>query len=177
MGMLGSQEVKRGSNLAEKQEEKSTPTASLRLVTPEAKDPLDEIKDGKPVRRHVKDTACAFALVLILIAGVSAWRGGTLAMSASLIITALVVLAIGYLATRLFVPVWRSWMAFAGALNIVVTFTILSIMWFLVFIPIGIALRLLGKAVMNIKFREQIVTYWEERKPDSSNFNLLERQY
>ena len=163
--------------MAEKLEGAGQRVTNLRIVASAPSNPLNELRFGKTVRQHVRETGCVFAIVLLGIAGYIALKAGSLANIAACFVAALVVLAVAYGAPRAFLPVWRSWMTLAELLGHVVTFVILSVMWFGVFLPVAFALRLVGKKVMNMKFREQIATYWEDRKPELSDFKLLERQF
>jgi len=149
--------------------------AELTPVTGENK--LDRMLFKKPVRQHIKEFACIIAIVLLLIGGYLALKGATLATTLSLVSAALVLLFFGYIFPKVLHPVWDSWMLMAHYLGIAVTALILSLTWVLLVIPTAMVLRVIRIKVMDMSFRSKAKTYWEDRKPESNDFKLLERQF
>lgn len=56
-------------------------------------------------------------------------------------------------------PVYRRWMAIGHVLGWINTRIILGIMFYLLFLPVGLAMRLLGKDPMARSIDESIATY------------------
>lgn len=144
---------------------------------PSLADPLDEVWMRKTIRRHVQEFALVFAIILFLIAGYGALKSWSLATQCSLITSGIGLAALGHYFPRSLHKVWRSWMTVGEYLGVVVTALILVAVWILMFIPFAIALRIIGKRVMNTAFREPISSYWEARAETVNDFKLLERQY
>lgn len=66
--------------------------------------------------------------------------------------------------------VYRAWMGFAFAMGWVVSRVILSLMFFLIIFPIGLAARLMGKEFIDLDMRKKKDTYWI-KKADTSKIN------
>jgi hypothetical protein len=177
--------VVRGGNVAEKFDvaEKAHLGSNkiIRLVS-KTPDPLNDIQHGRTIRQHLREFACVLSLVAMAIAGYTVYRrimfqDGSLAnIGAMYVLTGFFLIA-GYLTPRLFRPVWESWIKLGEVLGSIVTVAILSVVWFSLFIPFGLTLRLIGRSVMDLTFREGVATYWVDRGSKPADFSLLERQY
>lgn len=143
----------------------------------EEKDFLDERWMGKPLRLHVKEFACVFAIIMCAIASYFALKHHDLSAALSILAAALVLVALGYKAPKVLHPFWKAWMTFAMFLGSVVTFVILSVGWVLVVSPFAIGSKLAGKRGMDLSFDPKALTYWEPRDKKLDDFKLLERQY
>jgi len=72
-------------------------------------------------------------------------------------------------------PVYKVWMTFGGVLGFINTRIILGILFFLVFLPFGIALKLFGKDPMSRKLDDNAASYRvESERRDPSH---LEKPY
>ena len=73
----------------------------------------------------------------------------------------------------LLAPLNRAWMKLAQVLNRIVSPLVLGLMFFGVFTPVGLLMRLFGRDAMKRQFDRDARTYWENRSPpgpDSSSF-------
>lgn len=138
---------------------------------------LDELWVRKPIRRHVAEFSVVIAIVMLLIAFVMAYKDRSLATVAALFTTSLILVALGYRAPALLHPVWKSWMALATGLGIVMTTLILSIGWTLMVVPVALIMKAVSKRVMDLSFDRSVESYWEGRDAKLDDFKLLERQY
>lgn len=145
------------------------------LSKPIVIDPLDEVTYRKTARQHVREFACVMATFFLVIAGIKLFIGKPSAYY--WIALAVPFVGLGYLAPRVLLPIWRGWMKFAVGLSVVMTTIILSIAWLVMFIPVGILFKLIGKRVMDTRFGAPVETYWEVRNPKHNDFKLLERQF
>lgn len=64
---------------------------------------------------------------------------------------------------RFLKAIYRAWMKFAHALGLVNTRIILSIVYFLIFTPLALIFRLIGKDAMERRF-EAVDSYWQKRE-------------
>ena len=140
-------------------------------------DPLKQVLHRKTVRQHIHEFAASFALILALIAVYVLYVHNSLVNCGALVATGAALLALGYLAPRTLRHVWECWMKLVEGLGLVMTTLLLSIVWFLMFIPMSALLRLLGKKMMNMNFRQPCTSYWTDKDEADSDFKLLERQY
>lgn len=147
------------------------------VVRKAVRDELDELHYRKPLRRHVNEFACVMGIALLLFAGIAIRKGAALSTPASLIVTTLIVLLVGYRAPKVLLPVWRSWMALATGIGVVVSTLVISIAWIVMMVPLALFLKAIGKHVVDMTYRAPVTSYWEARDPKLDDFKLLERQY
>ena len=82
-----------------------------------------------------------------------------------------------FLAPLALKPVYIAWMRFAYVLGWVNTRLILAIMFYLIFTPIGLALKLLRKDLLERKKGEGGLSYWKEKEARVFNPADYERQF
>ena len=138
---------------------------------------LDELWYRKPVRQHVKEFAALFSIIFLVIAGAQIYFGKPSVWPMFLISAAIIFTFLGYKAPFLLRPVWSGWMKFAHVLGIVMTTLILFLAWAIVLLPIAYLLRFIRIKVMDMDFKTNVSTYWEEREDKHNDFKLLERQF
>ena len=63
-------------------------------------------------------------------------------------------------------PLQRFWMALAILLGAIVSYIILSVIFFLVVTPIGLLAKLGNKDWLNLKNRNSMVSYWTKRQEE-----------
>ena len=116
-----------------------------------------------------------FVAVFALVGSYVWWRGGSLhpwwfGLSASTLLVTLV-------APGLLAPLNRAWMRLASILNTIVSPIVLGIMFFGVFAPIGIVMRLAGRDAMRRRLDPGARTYWQERDPPGPDPSGLPNQF
>jgi Saxitoxin biosynthesis operon protein SxtJ len=89
-------------------------------------------------------------------------------------IIALTFFAISGVAPFLLKPVYRIWMLFSTMLGWVNTRFILTVIFYLLFTPIGLIIRLFGIDLLDRKIDKQKASYWMVLGRDASNY---ERQF
>lgn len=90
---------------------------------------------------------------------------------------ALAFLGIALIAPALLGPLNRLWLKFGALLHTITSPIILGIMFFLVILPIGLIMRLLGKDFLRLKFDNSASSYWIRREPPGPEKNSLNRQF
>ncbi len=138
---------------------------------------LDKESYGKTTRQHVREFAAIFAILLCLIAGIKLWNNSVTMTPYYCIAAAILLISLGYGAPSLLVPIWKGWMKFASLLGNFMSTIIVSICWVLMFVPIGLIFKLIGKHVMDLRYNVPVQSYWELRDNKLNDFKLLERQY
>ena len=116
---------------------------------------MDDIKVGSN-----KSFGIVFFVVFLLISlyplinneGIRIW---------SLVIS-LIFLVLGILNSNLLSPLNKIWFKFGIFIGKIISPIIMGIIFFLVVTPIGIIMRLLGKDVLNLKFKDY-KSYWIEK--------------
>lgn len=69
---------------------------------------------------------------------------------------------------------WNGWLRFARALGTINTFLILSVIYWVFVVPIGLTLRLLGKEPLGLR-RGSEATRWQPKRP--VRLDALDRQF
>ncbi len=104
------------------------------------------------------------ALILLGIA-VNLWRKSGPSWPHAILLPGIVVLIVLTASRRdLLKRFYTRWMQVAQAIGTVVTGIILSLVFYVVFAPVGIALRLFGKDLLDREFEDKKRSYWLERK-------------
>lgn len=86
-------------------------------------------------------------------------------------------LGISLVAPALLGPLNRLWLKFGALLHSITSPIILGIMFFLVILPIGLIMRLLGKDFLRLRFDNSASSYWIRREPPGPEKNSLNRQF
>ena len=111
-------------------------------------------------------------LALVILGGLSFWRGHDLVPFVLLVPGALLVIA-GLLVPTHLGPVERRWMAFGHQLSRFTSPIILGVIYFGVLTPVGILMRVLGKNPLTEHHKPE--TTWTMRK--KSGQSDLKRQF
>lgn len=118
----------------------------------------------------------AFGLVfacLFMVIGASMMVGGHGSVYAWFVLAGVLFLAAALFAPRILAPLNRIWTRFGSLLHMIVSPIALGSTFFLVVMPIGLAMRLFGKNPLRLRFDREAKTYWIERAPpgpDSGGF-------
>ncbi len=114
---------------------------------------------GRELRRFGMLMAAAFGI----LGGLSLWRGKPL--GPYLLVLAAGFLIVGLVAPRSLAPVEKAWMRLATLMSIVMTYVVLSILFFAVITPLGVAMRICGHDSLRLKKAKQSVSFWEPVDP------------
>jgi hypothetical protein len=75
-------------------------------------------------------------------------------------------------------PVYRAWMLIAGVLGWINTRLLLSAIFFLLFMPVSLVMRLFGRDPLTRRFDPRLKSYWVDRpKQDEGPEIVYKRQY
>jgi hypothetical protein len=83
----------------------------------------------------------------------------------------------GFIKPQLLKPVYIIWMKLAFVLGWVNTRLILMIIFYLVFTPIGLIMRLFGSDLVDRKIDKSRSSYWREKETKGFNPQDYERQF
>jgi hypothetical protein len=86
-------------------------------------------------------------------------------------------LAVSLIAPPLLGPLNRLWLKFGALLHSITSPIILGIMFYLVILPIGLIMRLLGKDLLRLGFDRTSSSYWIRREPPGPDKTSLNRQF
>jgi hypothetical protein len=74
-------------------------------------------------------------------------------------------LLISILAPALLTQLNRIWMQLGRLLGRITTPIVTGLLFYLIFTPVGLIARLLGKDPLRLRFDPQMKSYWQERRP------------
>ena len=119
-----------------------------------------------------KDTNRSFGILFFIVFSIiSIWpilSGGELRLWS--FILAIIFLIMGITKSRFLTPLNIAWIKFGELLGVIISPLIMGLVYFLVVLPIGILMRVLGKDLLSLKFNKNIETYWN-KKELKTNFN------
>ena len=119
-----------------------------------------------------KNTNRSFGILFFIVFSIiSVWpilSGGELRLWSFLV--AIIFLIMGMTKSRFLTPFNIAWIKFGELLGVIISPLIMGLVYFLVVLPIGILMRVLGKDLLNLKFNKNIETYWNNKKV-KTNFN------
>tara|TARA_A100001011_G_C13927393_1_gene681733 strand:+ start:79 stop:459 length:381 start_codon:yes stop_codon:yes gene_type:complete len=85
-------------------------------------------------------------------------------------IVAIIFLILGIMRSRFLTPLNLAWIKFGEILGVIIAPIIMGLVYFLVVLPTGILMRVLGKDLLKLKFQKSMVSYWN-KKESKINFN------
>jgi hypothetical protein len=126
-------------------------------------------------REEVRKFGYLFAAVLSIIALYTLYRGTSHWLW--FLGAAVVFLVAGLAAYPVLRPVYIGWMTFAFVLGWINTRILLGLMFFLVFTPIGLLLRLTGKDLLDQRIDRSAKSYWVKRERKEFDPKRYERLF
>mgnify|MGYP001206293966 CR=1 FL=1 len=116
---------------------------------------MDDIKIGSN-----KSFGIVFFIVFLLISFYPLINNESIRLWS--LIVSLIFLVLGVLNSNLLSPLNKLWFKFGILLGKIISPIIMAIIFFLVVTPIGLIMRLLGKDVLNLKYKDY-QSYWIEK--------------
>lgn len=130
--------------------------------------------NSNPTDRDIAKFGGTIALVLVLIAAVKHHRSGASIWVDVLIAAAPIFAAACFFAPRMMEPVYRLWMRLAEALGWINTRILLILIFYLVVTPLGLLMRLFGRAPLDMARRD---SYWTDPPKNSYGDRHYEKQF
>ena len=150
---------------------------AIRYIAPVEKGSIEELYFNKPVRIHVREFGAVMGIVAMIVAGSKGWHNAAASITFSWAAVGVCFYFFCSFFPKAARPLWSGWMKLAHYLGLVMTTVITSLLWVCLFIPTSLVLRVLGKRVMDLRYKADVESYWEDRKPEKHDFKLLEKQF
>ena len=135
----------------------------------------EEIRNIKSGRRELRQFGLTVGIVLILFGAFLWWRGRDIYPFLIGIGAALVIL--GLTVPSILLPLQKPWMALAVVLGWVMTRVILTLLFFLVFTPLGLLARLFGRDAMKRELDGEATSYWIRMDSQAVDNREFENQF
>jgi len=135
----------------------------------------EEIKKIPMDRKALRNFGLLMAGVLLIVGGWLWWKSaatwpGEIAAAVLLAVT-------GLAAPAILKPIYRIWMIFALILGWVMTRVVLTLVYYLVLTPIGLAGRFFGEHFLHLERSKESATYWVRREGPAREKSDYERQF
>ena len=91
-----------------------------------------------------------------------------------LIAIALIFLVLGLLNSRILSPLNKAWIKLGEILGRIIAPIVMAIVYFLILTPISLLVRLFGKDLIEMKFNNNVKSYWIKRK---KNLGTMDKQF
>ena len=125
---------------------------------------------------HKKSSNRSFGILFFLVfLGFGLWPL-TKEMSPNiyLIIISVIFLFLGLLNSKLLSPLNNLWIKFGEILGKVIAPIVMAVVYFLILTPISLLVRLFGKDLIEMKFNNNIKSYWIKRK---KHLGTMDKQF
>ncbi len=91
-----------------------------------------------------------------------------------LIIISVIFLFLGLLNSKLLSPLNNLWIKFGEILGKVIAPIVMAVVYFLILTPISLLVRLFGKDLIEMKFNNNVKSYWIKRK---KHLGTMDKQF
>ena len=125
---------------------------------------------------HKKSSNRSFGILFFLVfLGFGLWPL-TKEMSPNiyLIIISVIFLILGLLNSKLLSPLNNLWIKFGEILGKVIEPIVMAVVYFLILTPISLLVRLFGKDLIEMKFNNNVKSYWIKRK---KHLGTMDKQF
>ena len=128
------------------------------------KDPVEYLKFGLTMGLFLFIVGTAFALSGVYI---GYYIGGV----------GILLLGLGVLIPLSLMPIYIIWMSFAVIMGYIMTRIILTIIYYLIFSPVALVLRVIKKDLLDQKIYRDAPSYWKIRSENTYDPKSSENQY
>ena len=136
---------------------------------------IEEIKTINSEKSDLRKFGITVGIILLIIAGVLFWKEKE---SFQILLTAgAVLLILGVTIPAILKYIYWVWMIFATIIGWIMTRMILSLMFYMIFTPIGFILRLFGKQFIELNWNKTENTYWKYRSKSIFKKENYEKQF
>ena len=136
---------------------------------------IEDIRNIRSEKRDLRKFGITIGIILVMIAGFLFWKEKE---SFQIFLTVGVILCVlGFTVPVVLKPIYWIWMIFATILGWIMTRVILSLLYYVIFTPIGLISRLFGKQFIELKWDKTDSTYWNYRARDVFEKEKFEKQF
>jgi hypothetical protein len=123
---------------------------------------LEEIKNIKSDKKELRKFGITVGLVLVIIAALLLYY--TKPSYPYFGVIGFLLILFGLIYPAVLKPLHKGWMSLAVVLGFIMTRVILSLLFYLVFMPMRFIARLFGKRFIDLRFKTESVSYWNKRE-------------
>ena len=125
---------------------------------------------------HKKSSNRSFGILFFLVfLGFGLWPlTNEMSPNIYLIIISVIFLILGLLNSKLLSPLNNLWIKFGEILGKVIAPIVMAVVYFLILTPISLLVRLFGKDLIEMKFNNNVKSYWIKRK---KHLGTMDKQF
>ena len=125
---------------------------------------------------HKKSSNKSFGILFFLVfLGFGLWPlTNEMSPNIYLIIISVIFLILGLLNSKLLSPLNNLWIKFGEILGKVIAPIVMAVVYFLILTPISLLVRLFGKDLIEMKFNNNVKSYWIKRK---KHLGTMDKQF
>lgn len=116
-----------------------------------------------------------FLIILILVAVYGKWNN--LVWYRWPAIGAVILLIVILVRPTILIPINRTWMRFGNVMHRLTNPILIGVIFFGIFAPLGILMRLAGRDILKRRYNEKVPTYWIKRIPPGPPADDLKNQF
>ena len=136
---------------------------------------LEEIKNIKTEKNDLKKFGITIGIILLVIAGFLFYKEkGSFQILLTFGITFCI---LGIAIPFILKPIYWVWMIFATILGWIMTRVILSLLFYIIFTPIGLIPRFFGKQFLELRWDKSKESYWNFRTNEHLKKEDYEKQF
>jgi hypothetical protein len=126
-------------------------------------------------RSDYRKLGVSFAILLLLISGYCWYR--EFASMIYFVLAGALLLVTGILLPNLLKPLYNGWMSLALVIGYFMSRVLLTLIFYLIFTPVGLIMRLLKKDPLDRKADPDAGSYWIRREKQAFDPKDIERQF
>ena len=125
---------------------------------------------------HKKSSNRSFGILFFLVfLGFGLWPlTNEMSPNIYLIIISVIFLILGLLNSKLLSPLNNLWIKFGEILGKIIAPIVMAVVYFLILTPISLLVRLFGKDLIEMKFNNNVKSYWIKRK---KHLGTMDKQF
>ena len=136
---------------------------------------IEDIKNIKSTKKELREFGLTIGIILVILGSIALWRNKDIYPYFLGIGTTFIVLGLTFY--KILLPLQKIWMGLSLVIGFFVSRIILSILYFLVITPIGLAMRLFKKDIIDQKINRNADSYWHKRNDQPKDKMSYENQY
>ncbi|MDD5618072.1 MAG: hypothetical protein PHG69_03165 [Candidatus Omnitrophica bacterium] len=134
------------------------------------------MRTQQPTKKQLNVFVSGLVLIILLFSW-KYFKASNIKVSALLAAISFLLIIIYLIKKDFVIQFYKIWMKCAAAIGIVVTGILMIGIFYLVFAPVGILLRLLKKDVLNLNKNPNLKTYWIDKPQKKFNRQDYEKQF
>ena len=134
------------------------------------------MRERQPGKKQARTFSIGLIVIMSIIAGLQTYWG-RLEVGIGLFAACAVILVALIFAPTILVPLYKLMLLVSKAIGVVMTPVVLGLVFYLVFAPVAMVLRLARKDILDKKFNIDSDSYWKARETTQDGLHRYERQY